>query len=118
MGEYDPVDPSADQTKKGWLTSILELGAWLGTLLSGFVAEAISRKYGILVAVTVFVVGVVIQITAVTGAGHNRCAVSGDHPAAPLLSPNRGGTPLSCPQGPSQATAILAWPQQATRGAV
>ena len=72
MGEYDPVDPNADQTKKGWLTAILELGAWLGTLLSGFVAEAISRKYGILVGVTVFVIGVVIQITAVTGAGHNR----------------------------------------------
>lgn len=71
MGEYDPVDPNADQTKKGWLTAILELGAWLGTLLSGFVAEAMSRKYGILVAVTVFVIGVVIQSTAVTGAGHN-----------------------------------------------
>lgn len=66
MGEYDPVDPNADQTKKGWLTSILELGAWLGTLLSGFLAEAISRKYGILVAVTVFVLGVVIQATAIS----------------------------------------------------
>lgn len=82
MGEYDPVDPKADQTKKGWLTAILELGAWLGTLLSGFVAEAISRKYGILVAVTVFVVGVVIQITAVTGAGHNRSAAPRDYLAA------------------------------------
>ncbi len=30
MGDYDPMDDSADQTKKGWLTSILELGAWLG----------------------------------------------------------------------------------------
>ena len=30
MGAYDPTDPTADQTKKGWLTSILELGAWLG----------------------------------------------------------------------------------------
>jgi MFS family permease len=66
MGEYDPVDPNADQTKKGWLTSILELGAWLGTLLSGFLAEAISRKYGILVAVIVFVLGVVIQTTAIS----------------------------------------------------
>ncbi|KAI1089234.1 general substrate transporter [Rostrohypoxylon terebratum] len=70
MGEYDPFDDSADQTKKGWLTAILELGAWVGTLLSGFIAEAISRKYGVLVAVTVFVVGVVIQATAQTG-GHN-----------------------------------------------
>lgn len=66
MGEYDTIDPNADQTKKGWLTSILELGAWLGTLLSGFLAEAISRKYGILVAVVVFVLGVVIQATAMS----------------------------------------------------
>ena len=70
MGEYDPVDPKADQTKKGWLTAILELGAWIGTLLSGFLAEVLSRKYGVLVACAVFVLGVIIQATAVT-AGHN-----------------------------------------------
>ncbi|KAL7620157.1 hypothetical protein AAE478_009150 [Parahypoxylon ruwenzoriense] len=70
MGEYDPFDDAADQTKKGWLTAILELGAWVGTLLSGFIAEAISRKYGVLVAVTVFVLGVVIQATAQSG-GHD-----------------------------------------------
>ncbi|KAJ6446970.1 sugar transporter [Purpureocillium lavendulum] len=64
MGEYDPTDENADQTKKGWLTSILELGAWLGALLSGFLAEAISRKYATLVAATVFIVGVVIQATS------------------------------------------------------
>lgn len=29
MGDY-----TTDQTKKGWLTSILELGAWTGTLVS------------------------------------------------------------------------------------
>ena len=67
MGEYDPFDDNADQTKKGWLTAILELGAWIGTLLSGFIAEAFSRKYGVLVAVTVFVIGVVIQATAQSG---------------------------------------------------
>jgi MFS family permease len=66
MGEYDPLDPDQDQTKKGWLTSILELGAWLGTLLSGFMAESLSRKYGILVATSVFMLGVVIQSTAIT----------------------------------------------------
>jgi MFS family permease len=66
MGQYDPLDPHADQTKKGWLTSILELGAWVGTLLSGFLAEAISRKYGILVACSVFILGVIIQATAIT----------------------------------------------------
>ena len=67
MGDYDPIDPNADQTKKGWLTSILELGAWFGTLLSGFLAEAISRKDGILVATSVFILGVIIQITALSG---------------------------------------------------
>ena len=65
MGEY-----TTDQTKKGWLTAILELGAWLGTLLSGFLAEVLSRKYGVLVAAAVFMLGVVIQATAVT-VGHN-----------------------------------------------
>jgi MFS family permease len=66
MGAYDPIDPNADMTKKGWLTAILELGAWLGTLLSGFLAETLSRKFGILVACAVFMLGVVIQATAIS----------------------------------------------------
>jgi len=61
MGDY-----ITDQTKKGWLTAILELGAWIGTLLSGFLAEVLSRKYGVLVACAVFILGVIIQATAVT----------------------------------------------------
>jgi MFS family permease len=69
MGDYDCTE-SYCQTKKGWLTSILELGAWLGTLLSGFMAETVSRKYGILIATGVFILGVVIQSTAIS-AGHN-----------------------------------------------
>ena len=64
MGVY--ID---NQTKKGWLTAILELGAWIGTLYSGFLAEIMSRKYGILVNVCIFIVGVIIQCTAVTAAG-------------------------------------------------
>ena len=61
MGDY-----TENTTKKGWLTAILELGAWLGTLLSGFLAEVLSRKYGVIVACTVFILGVIIQATAVT----------------------------------------------------
>lgn len=60
MGVY-----TSNQTKKGWLTSILELGAWLGTLYSGFLAELISRKYAIIVNTAVFIIGVVVQCTAV-----------------------------------------------------
>ncbi|KAJ9626962.1 hypothetical protein H2203_003420 [Taxawa tesnikishii (nom. ined.)] len=64
MGDY-----TLNQTKKGWLTSILELGAWTGTMYSGFLAEIISRKYAILVNTAIFIIGVVIQDTAVTSAG-------------------------------------------------
>jgi len=66
MGEY-----ISNQTLKGWLTAILELGAWIGTLLSSFLAETLSRKYGVIVACAVFMLGVVIQAIAVTGAGPN-----------------------------------------------
>ncbi|EON62583.1 hypothetical protein W97_01807 [Coniosporium apollinis CBS 100218] len=59
----------SDKTKQGWLTAILELGAWVGTLYSGFLAEILSRKYAILINVAIFIVGVVIQATAITGAG-------------------------------------------------
>ena len=65
MGDY-----VRDQSKKGWLTSILELGAWLGTLYSGFLAEILSRKYAIIVNTAIFILGVIIQCTA-TSAGHS-----------------------------------------------
>lgn len=61
----------SDSTKKGWLTAILELGAWLGTLYSGFLAEVLSRKYSILVSTAIFMLGVVIQCTAVSSSGPN-----------------------------------------------
>ena len=57
-------------TQKGWLTAILELGAWVGAVLSGFIAEYASRKYGVLIATAVFSIGVIVQITAISG-GHN-----------------------------------------------
>jgi MFS family permease len=66
MGSY-----TSNSTKLGWLTSILELGAWFGTLYSGFLAEILSRKYAILVNVAVFIVGVIVQTTAVTASGHS-----------------------------------------------
>jgi len=66
MGVY-----TTDQTKKGWLTSIFELGAWFACLYSGFLAEVLSRKYAILLSTGVFIVGVIIQCTAVTASGHS-----------------------------------------------
>jgi MFS family permease len=32
---------------KGWLVSILELGAWVGVLCTGYLADKLSRKYTI-----------------------------------------------------------------------
>ncbi|KAK7216588.1 hypothetical protein V2G26_004591 [Clonostachys chloroleuca] len=52
---------------KGWLTAILELGAWFGALSSGILAEILSRKYGILVVTGVFILGVIIQATSIAG---------------------------------------------------
>ncbi|KAJ5384274.1 Major facilitator superfamily domain general substrate transporter [Penicillium concentricum] len=47
--------------KQGMLTSILELGAWVGTLANGYLADALGRRLTVLVAVVVFCVGVIVQ---------------------------------------------------------
>lgn len=46
---------------QGLLTSILELGAWVGTLFNGYLADALGRRLTVLVAVVVFCVGVIVQ---------------------------------------------------------
>ena len=33
---------------KGWLVSILELGAWVGVLATGYLADKLSRKFTII----------------------------------------------------------------------
>lgn len=43
------------------LTSILELGAWVGTLANGYLADALGRRLTVLLAVVVFCVGVIVQ---------------------------------------------------------
>lgn len=49
---------------KGWLVAILELGAWVGVLLTGYLADKLSRKYTIVLAVIIFCIGVVVQTAA------------------------------------------------------
>lgn len=43
------------------LTAILELGAWLGTLINGYLADALGRRVTVVVAVVIFCVGVIVQ---------------------------------------------------------
>lgn len=46
---------------KGLLTAMIELGALLGALNQGWIADKISRKYSIVVAVVIFIVGSALQ---------------------------------------------------------
>lgn len=51
--------------KKGLMTAVLELGAFLGAMNQGWIADKISRKWSILVAGIVFLVGAALQTGAV-----------------------------------------------------
>ncbi|KAL4987966.1 general substrate transporter [Aspergillus falconensis] len=55
-------------TIQGWLVSALELGAWAGALFNGYLADKISRKYSMMVAVVVFTLGSGLQAGAQTPA--------------------------------------------------
>ncbi|KAL4955806.1 general substrate transporter [Aspergillus filifer] len=50
---------------KGLMTAMLELGAFVGALNQGWLADKISRRYSIVVAVAIFIVGSVLQTAAV-----------------------------------------------------
>ncbi|KAH8704010.1 putative MFS monosaccharide transporter [Talaromyces proteolyticus] len=51
---------------KGLMTAMIELGAFLGALSQGWIADKISRRYSILVAVAVFSIGSILQTAAVS----------------------------------------------------
>lgn len=50
---------------KGLMTAMIELGAFVGALNQGWIADKYSRKYSIMIAVVWFVVGSVLQTAAV-----------------------------------------------------
>ncbi|KAL6714514.1 hypothetical protein ACLMJK_007939 [Lecanora helva] len=50
---------------KGLLTAMIELGALIGALNQGWMADKISRKFSIVVAVVIFTVGSVLQTASV-----------------------------------------------------
>ena len=53
-----------NSTLQGWLVSALELGAWAGALINGVLADRISRKYAMMVAVIIFTLGTGLQAGA------------------------------------------------------
>ena len=46
---------------QGMLTAILELGAWVGTLINGYLADAVGRRVSAVIAVVIFCIGVIVQ---------------------------------------------------------
>lgn len=50
---------------KGLMTAMIELGALMGAINQGWIADKISRKYSIAVAVFIFTIGSVLQTAAV-----------------------------------------------------
>ncbi|KAJ5908873.1 Major facilitator superfamily domain general substrate transporter [Penicillium taxi] len=65
LEEFPRVSGSGAGFWKGLLTAMIELGALIGALNQGWIADLISRRYSILVAVAIFTVGSVLQTAAV-----------------------------------------------------
>jgi MFS family permease len=51
--------------KKGLMTAMITLGAFIGAINQGWIADWISRKRSLMVAVVVFVIGSAIQTGAI-----------------------------------------------------
>ena len=54
----------SNPTTRGLLTAILELGAWLGVLMNGILADVLGRKRATIAGVFVFIIGVIVQACA------------------------------------------------------
>lgn len=50
---------------KGFMTAMIELGALIGAINQGWIADKISRKYSIVVAVIIFSIGSILQTASI-----------------------------------------------------
>lgn len=65
LHEFPQVGGAGSGFWKGLLTAMIELGALIGALNQGWIADKISRRYSILVAVAIFTIGSILQTAAV-----------------------------------------------------
>ncbi|THV47620.1 hypothetical protein BGAL_0299g00100 [Botrytis galanthina] len=63
--DFPRIGPHSSGFWKGILTAMIELGAFFGALNQGWIADKYSRKYSIIIAVVIFLLGSVLQTTAV-----------------------------------------------------
>lgn len=61
FGKASGTNGISDPTLAGLLTSILELGAWVGVLFNGYSADRLGRKLSVVLACVLFIIGVIIQ---------------------------------------------------------
>lgn len=66
LGRFPRVSAEASGAGfwKGFMTAMLELGALIGALCAGYLADRLSRKYSIVVAVVIFTIGSILQTAA------------------------------------------------------
>ncbi|KAL4799974.1 general substrate transporter [Aspergillus venezuelensis] len=67
MNNFEKQFPtlSSDSTLQGWMVSVLTLGAMFGALINGPIADALSRRWSILLANGIFLIGSIIQAASV-----------------------------------------------------
>lgn len=63
--QIEPYYSGSPGIEQGLLTAILELGAWIGTLVNGWLADAVGRRQTVVIACVVFTVGVIVQACTV-----------------------------------------------------
>ncbi|ESZ98331.1 hypothetical protein SBOR_1324 [Sclerotinia borealis F-4128] len=64
--DFPRVGPQSSGFLKGLLTAMIELGAFFGALNQGWIADKYSRKYSIVIAVCIFLIGSILQTAAVS----------------------------------------------------
>jgi MFS family permease len=57
----EPYYSGSPGVEQGLLTAILELGAWIGVLFNGWLADVVGRRQTVTFACAIFTVGVIVQ---------------------------------------------------------